>query len=101
LLLAQTRQRASRSFATDPFKGGFCVLITGQDGFQRIVVFKIDDARVVIAERVLETLDEYWVLRAVRNRGWEQTILRLRYCCLKECLCGSSGKIFATAFGPC
>ena len=81
--------------------GGFRVLIAGPDGFERIVVFKIDDARVVIAERVLETLDEYWVLRAVRNRGWEQTILRLRYCCLKECLCGSSGKIFATAFGPC
>jgi hypothetical protein len=25
----------------------------------------------------------------------------LRYCCLKEYLCSSSGKIFATAFDPC
>jgi hypothetical protein len=33
--------------------------------------------------------------------GREQTIRRLRYCCFEECLCGFSGKIFATASGPC
>jgi hypothetical protein len=65
------------------------------------MIFKIDDDPVVIAERVLETLDGYWALRGVRHPSWEQTILRLRYCCFKECLCGSSGKIFVTAFGPC
>ena len=44
--------------AADPFKGGFRVLITGPDGFERIVVFAIDDDPVGIAERVRETLDE-------------------------------------------
>jgi hypothetical protein len=44
--------------ATDPFTGGFRVLITGPHGFERIVVFAIDDDPVVIAERVREMLDE-------------------------------------------
>lgn len=44
--------------ASDPFKGGFRVLITGPRGFERIVVFAIDDDTVMIAERVRETLDE-------------------------------------------
>jgi hypothetical protein len=44
--------------ATDPFKGGFRVLITGPQGFERTVVFAVDDDPVVIAERVRETLDE-------------------------------------------
>lgn len=29
--------------ATDPFKGGFRVLITGPHGFERTVVFAIDE----------------------------------------------------------
>ena len=44
--------------AADPFKGGFRVLITGPHGFERTVVFAIDDDPAVIAERVRETMDE-------------------------------------------
>ena len=44
--------------ASDPFKGGFRVLITGPHGFERTVVFAIDDDPIVITERVRETLDE-------------------------------------------
>ena len=43
--------------ATDPFKGGFRLLITGPHGFERTVMFAIDDDPAVIAERVRETLD--------------------------------------------
>ena len=41
-----------------PFNGGFRVLITGPQGFERTVTFKIDDGPAVIAERVLETMEE-------------------------------------------
>jgi hypothetical protein len=44
--------------ATDPFKGGFRVLITGPHRFERTVMFARDDDPAVIAERVRETLDE-------------------------------------------
>jgi hypothetical protein len=44
-------------FAADPFKGGFRVLITGGNGFERTVTFAIDDDPAVIAERVRETLE--------------------------------------------
>jgi hypothetical protein len=44
--------------AADPFKGGFRVLITGPQGFERTVVFALDDDPAVIAERVRETLEE-------------------------------------------
>ena len=44
--------------AADPFKGGFRVLITGPQGFERTVVFALDDDPAVIAERVPETLEE-------------------------------------------
>ena len=44
--------------AADAFNGGFRVLITGPHGFERTVVFAIDDDPAVIAERVRETLDE-------------------------------------------
>ena len=43
--------------ATDPFKGGVRVLITGPHGFERTVTFDIDDDPAVIAERVWETLE--------------------------------------------
>ena len=42
--------------AADPFKGGFRVLITGRHGFERTVVFAIDDDPAAVAERVRETL---------------------------------------------
>lgn len=44
--------------AADPFKGGFRVLITGPHGFERTVIFAIDDDPAEIAERVRETLEE-------------------------------------------
>lgn len=44
--------------ATDPFKGGVRVLITGPHGFERTVTFAIDDDPAVIAERVRETLED-------------------------------------------
>jgi hypothetical protein len=43
--------------AADPFRGGFKVLITGPQGFERTLVFALDDDEAVIAERVRETLD--------------------------------------------
>ena len=42
----------------DPFRGGFKVLITGPQAFERTVTFKIDDDPAVIAERVRETLED-------------------------------------------
>jgi hypothetical protein len=44
--------------AADPFKGGFRVLITGPQGFERTVLFAIDDDPAVVAERVREIMEE-------------------------------------------
>ena len=44
--------------AADPFKGGFRVLITGPQGFEREAVFAIEDDPAVIAERIRQTLEE-------------------------------------------
>jgi hypothetical protein len=44
--------------AADPFKGGFRVLVTGPQGFERTVVFALDDAPAVIAKRVRETMEQ-------------------------------------------
>ena len=44
--------------AADPFKGGYKVLITGPHGFERTVVFALDDDPAVISERVRETLED-------------------------------------------
>jgi hypothetical protein len=44
--------------AADPLKRGFRILITGPQGFERTVVFALDDDPVVIAEKVRETLDD-------------------------------------------
>jgi len=54
--------------AADPFKGGFRVLITGPNGFERTVTFAIDDDPAVIAERVRET----WMdrRRDVFSQAW-------------------------------
>jgi hypothetical protein len=42
----------------NPFRGGFRVVITGPEGFERTKTFAIDDDPAVIAERVRKTLDE-------------------------------------------
>ena len=44
--------------AADPFRGGFQVLITGPQGFERTVTFATDDDPAVIAERVRDTLED-------------------------------------------
>lgn len=44
--------------SSDPFKGGVKVLILGAHGFQRTVMFALDEDAAVIAERVRETLEE-------------------------------------------
>jgi hypothetical protein len=44
--------------AADPSNGGFRVLITGPHGFERTVMFAIDDDPAVVADRVRETLEE-------------------------------------------
>jgi hypothetical protein len=44
--------------SADPFNGGFRVLITGPQGFERTVTFALEDDPTVIAERMRETLDE-------------------------------------------
>jgi hypothetical protein len=44
--------------AADLLKGGFRVLITGPQGFERSVVFAIDDDLAEITQRVRETLEE-------------------------------------------
>jgi hypothetical protein len=44
--------------AADPFKGGFRVLITGPQGFERTAVFAIDDDPAAISELVRETLED-------------------------------------------
>jgi hypothetical protein len=41
----------------DPFRGGFRVVITGPNGFERAVTFALDDDPAVIAERVRETVE--------------------------------------------
>jgi hypothetical protein len=38
--------------ASDPFKGGFRLLITGPQAFERTLVLAFDDDPAVIAERV-------------------------------------------------
>ena len=43
--------------ATDPFRGGVKVLITGPHEFQRTVTFALDDDPAVIAEQVREMED--------------------------------------------
>jgi hypothetical protein len=44
--------------ASDPFKGGFRLLITGPQAFERTLVLAFDDDPAVIAERVREILEE-------------------------------------------
>ena len=44
--------------ATDAFRGGFRVLITGPHRFERQVQFAVDEESAVITERVRATLDD-------------------------------------------
>ena len=44
--------------AADPFRGGVRVLITGPQGFERTVMFDLDEDAAVITERVRATMDE-------------------------------------------
>ena len=44
--------------ASDPFRGGVRVGITGPEGFQRNVLFALDEDPAEITERVRATLDE-------------------------------------------
>jgi hypothetical protein len=42
----------------DPIRGGVRVVITGQQGFERTVLFALDEDPAVISHRVTETIDE-------------------------------------------
>jgi hypothetical protein len=44
--------------ASDPFRNGVRVLITGPHGFQRTVTFALDEVPAAITQRVRETLEE-------------------------------------------
>jgi hypothetical protein len=44
--------------AADPFRGGVRVLITGPPGFERALLFALDEDPAVIIERVRATIDE-------------------------------------------
>jgi hypothetical protein len=44
--------------AADPFRGGVRVVITGPQGFERTVLFALDEDPAVITHRVRETIDE-------------------------------------------
>jgi hypothetical protein len=44
--------------AADPFRGGMRVLITGPQGFERVVQFDADEQPAEITRRVRETWDE-------------------------------------------
>lgn len=43
--------------AADPFRGGVRVLITGPLGFERTVMFALDESSATIMERVRETME--------------------------------------------
>ena len=43
--------------AADPLRGGFKVLITGPQGFERAALFAMDEDPVAIKERVRETIE--------------------------------------------
>jgi hypothetical protein len=44
--------------AADQFRGGVRVLITGPQGFERIVTFAVDEEPAVITQRVRQTLED-------------------------------------------
>ena len=44
--------------AADPLRGGVRVLITWPQGFERTVMFALDEAPATITERVRETIED-------------------------------------------
>ena len=44
--------------AAYPFRGGVRVVITGPQGFERTVLFALDEDSTVITQRVRETIEE-------------------------------------------
>jgi hypothetical protein len=44
--------------AADPLHGGYKVLITGPQGFERTAVFEVDEDLAVITQRLRETLED-------------------------------------------
>jgi hypothetical protein len=44
--------------SADPFHGGVRVLVTGPQGFERAVLFAVDEQPAVITQRVRETIEE-------------------------------------------
>ena len=44
--------------AADPFRGGIRLIITGPQGFERAVLFALDEDLAIITQRVRETIDE-------------------------------------------
>jgi hypothetical protein len=44
--------------AADPFRGGVRVLITGPQGFERMVTFALDEAPATITQRVRESIED-------------------------------------------
>jgi hypothetical protein len=44
--------------AADPFRGGIRLIITGPQGFERAVLFALDEDPAMITQRVRETIDE-------------------------------------------
>ena len=72
--------------AADPFKGGFRALITGPQGFERTVLFAIDDDPAVITKQDGERLRGHVFCkkpRGRRRRGGSHSKLRSQYCGLR------------------
>ncbi len=44
--------------ASDPFRAGFRVLITGPHGFERTALFATNDEPATIKDRIRETIEE-------------------------------------------
>jgi hypothetical protein len=44
--------------AADPFRGGVRLIITGPQGFERTVLFNLDEDPAIITQRVRETIEE-------------------------------------------
>jgi hypothetical protein len=54
---AHTSKAYEAWIMADPFRGGFQVLITGPQGFQRTAAFALDEDPATIKERVRETME--------------------------------------------
>ena len=54
---AHTRTNYEAWIAGDPLRGGFRVLITGPQGFERAVTCAMDEVPATIKDRVRETIE--------------------------------------------